>query len=174
MILSWIWRNLSCSIGTPFKTCIGWHDHPDLEGPVNLPPSAKECWDTLNEINSEAEFRCMHEQGATLNQSEPGYPSYRDRVYDILWILARHHGGSLEYIENKIRSLGYDYIWLYPLPHDGATDPECITLCRDAQTRETRHYSVGLVLGPATQAQETKAVFQGKGSLAECGFLELK
>lgn len=160
MILSWVWRTLSCAMQAPFKACIGWHDHPN---PAQ-PPSLQQCWDQLAEINSEAEFRWMHEQGETLT-------THRDRVYDVLWILARHHQTSLLYVENKLRSLGYDYIWLYPLPHDGS--PDCPTECRDAQTREARAFSVGLVLGPESKALEVKRDFS-KGSLAECGFLELR
>lgn len=176
MILSWVWRTLSCTVQAPFKACIGWHDHGPAGAGAALPPSQHECWSVLAEINSEAEFRWMHEQGASLNTAEPGQTSHRDRVYDALWTLVRHHGSSLEYIENKLRALGHDHIWLYPLPHDGDRDPDCPTVCRDAETREARPFSVGLVLGPESEALAVKRAVQaqGHGSLAECGFLELK
>lgn len=174
MILSWIWRTLSCTIQAPFKACIGWHDHPHAEGPAALPPSQNDCWSVLAEINSEAEFRCMHDQGDTLNVAQPGQLSHRDRVYDALWTLARHHGSSPSLTEKKLREFGYNYIWLYPLPHDGDNDPDCVTVCRDAETREPRSFSVGLVLGPESEAVAVKQDLQGRGSLAECGFLELK
>lgn len=164
MILSWVWRSLSCAMQAPFKACIGWHDHPN---PSQAPPSQQQCWDQLADVNSEAEFRWMHEQGDTLNGV------HRDRVYDVLWILARHHRASLPYVENQLRALGYNYIWLYALPHDDG--PDCPTECRDAETRETRRFSVGLVLGPESKALEVKRdVGLGATSLADCGFLELR
>lgn len=115
----------------------------------------------------------MHEQGATLNApAEPGQLSHRDRVYDALWTLARYHGSCPALTEKKLREFGYNYIWLYPLPHDGPDD--CATVCRDAETRESRSFSVGLVLGPESEAVAVKKDLQGRGTLAECGFLELK
>ena len=178
MIFSWAWNALTSTLASPFKACWITLTQTPLAGPTPAPkgdvPSQQQCWATLAEIHSEAEFRWMHEQHATLDKD-----GHKDRVFDALWTLVRFHGDNLQHIENQLRAFGYGFIWLYPLPHgDGNTNPDCPTTCRDPLTHEDRAFSVGVFLGPESKALEIKRDLAGAGagtaSLAECGFLEIK
>lgn len=146
------------------------HDPP----PPAPPPTLDACWSEIRDTYTETQYRYTLGEGKTLTD-------HRNRLYDVLWCMVRHHGCTPESIEHELRERRYDFVWLYAVEHRGiggaaaaadAADPEVATVCRDPLTRETRPYSVAICLGPVDEAMELRAAC--KGTLAQCGFLEVQ
>lgn len=165
MILSWLFCRIP-SLSQCFSSGSVHHPHYDGEAP-SPPPLENECWKILEDSNSEAQYRYSLGQGSTLDND------LKNDIYDALYALVHYHGLTVERVHAGIRERRLSYLWLYSLPHPGATDPECVTTCRDALTRETRAYSVGVFLGPESEYILVRQATRGS-ALNECGFLELK
>lgn len=170
MILSWLICYIP-GLSRCFVTRSGYATDDDKEGPLSTPPSQDQCWQTLVDINSETQFRYSLGQGSTLEDQ-------KNRMHDAIYALTKHHGMTLTAIHREMRDKRLSMVWLYPLLHPGAMDPECATVCRDAVTREARSYSLGMFLGPESEyILIRQAATRGSSysvSLEECGFLELK
>lgn len=165
MILSWLFCRVP-GLSSCFSSSSGQPIHAHYDEPPDPPPSESECWKTLENVHGEAQYRWTMGQGATLEDQ-------KNQTYDALYTLVRHHGHTLEKVNDGIRERRLFYLWLYPLRHPGDSDPECATLCRDPLTREARTYSVGVFLGPESEYILVRQATRGS-SLGECGFLELK